>query len=230
MSCDFKNIKIVTFLGAPGAGKGTVASRLKERLGINVVAMGDMLRRQVSAQTDLGLQIKQCIEQGKFVANEVVNPVVQSELSLLAQGTQVILDGYPRTLAQAEYFVGALLDAQSLSQFAILYLDIDHATVEQRLLNRQICASLSCLLVTNSQAKNCSKCGGSVVKRTDDNQEAITRRLKEFYQSCDSLLNFYHQQGCRVLKINMNDLGVEEAYSAVVEQLGHFFNLGDTKL
>ncbi len=178
-------MKAVIF-GAPGSGKGTYASRLQARLGVDVIAMGDIFRDMMKQESVLGRQVKGYVEKGQLVPDDVVNEVLKQRLAKVPSGKGFILDGYPRTLQQA-----TTLDAITKIDVVILLMVPDWIIVE-RLSTRRICRN--CGAVYNIRFLKpkvegiCDKCGGQLYQRPDDTKEVIEQRLKVYEEQTRPIL------------------------------------------
>jgi len=178
--------------GAPGSGKGTYASRLKSRLSVDVIAMGDIFRENLKAGTPLGKKVKSYVEKGLLVPDDIVINVLKQRLNEAPKGKGFILDGYPRTIDQAETLEGiAKIDV------ILLQLVPDWIIIE-RLSSRRICKS--CGAVYNVRFLKpevegvCDKCGGSLYQRSDDTPEVIKRRLQVYQEQTSPLLKHYKEK------------------------------------
>ena len=178
--------------GAPGSGKGTYASRLRSRLGVDVIAMGDIFRENLKADTALGKKVKSYVEKGLLVPDGIVIDVLKQRLSEVPKGKGFILDGYPRTIDQAETLEGiAKVDV-------ILLQMVPDWIIIERLSSRRICKS--CGAVYNVRFLKpkvegvCDKCGGSLYQRSDDTPEVIKRRLQVYQEQTSPLLQHYKEK------------------------------------
>ncbi len=178
--------------GAPGAGKGTYASRLKARLGVDVIAMGDIFRENLKAKSPLGKQVRSYVERGLLVPDDIVNDVLKKRLNKVPKGKGFILDGYPRTVEQTKTLEGiAKIDV-------ILLQMVPDWIIIERLSSRRICKS--CGAVYNIRFLKpkvegiCDKCGGSLYQRSDDTPEVIKRRLQVYQEQTSPLLQHYKEK------------------------------------
>jgi adenylate kinase len=184
-------LKAIIF-GAPGAGKGTYASRLQAKLGVDVIAMGDIFRELIKVDSDLGRKVKGYVEKGALVPDDVVVEVLKDRLSKVPKEKGFILDGYPRTLDQAQK-----LDTVT-SIDVIILLDVPDQIIIERLSSRRICRS--CGEVYNVRFLKpkiegvCDKCGGVLYQRPDDNPEVIRKRLQVYQEQTKPLIEFYKRK------------------------------------
>ena len=181
-------MKAIIF-GAPGAGKGTYSSRLQTKLGVDVIAMGDIFRESVKQNTELGKKVKSYVEKGALVPDSVVIEVLKERLSRVPKGKGFILDGFPRTIEQANTLEGIT------SIDVILQLDVPDEIIIQRLSSRRICRK--CGEVYNIRFLKpkkegvCDKCGGELYQRADDNPEVIKNRLQVYKDQTEPLIAYY---------------------------------------
>jgi len=184
-------LKAIIF-GAPGAGKGTYSSRLQAKLGVDVIAMGDIFRESVKQNTPLGNKVKSYVEKGALVPDDVVVEVLKERLSKVPKGKGFLLDGFPRTIEQANTLEGITkLDV-------ILQLDVPDEIIIERLSSRRICKK--CGEVYNIRFLKpkkegvCDKCGGELYLRADDNPEVIKNRLKVYKDQTEPLIAYYKKK------------------------------------
>ena len=204
-------------LGAPGAGKGTQAELLMQHLGIPSISTGNMLREAMANGSELGMQVKQCMEEGKLVSDDLV-------LSLVAERTAqddckngFILDGVPRTLSQAE-----ALDAKGVRIDHVISIEIDDAVIEGRMTGRRVCTKCGATYhISVNPTKTpgiCDHCGSEVVIRKDDAAETVRNRLKIYHESTEILKSYY--ASCGKLRIVEGNQPTEDAYHDILRVLG----------
>ena len=204
-------------LGAPGAGKGTQAELLMQHLGIPSISTGNMLREAMANGSELGKQVKQCMDEGKLVSDDLV-------LSLVAERTAqddckngFILDGVPRTLSQAE-----ALDAKGVVIDHVISIEIDDAVIEGRMTGRRVCTKCGATYhITVNPPKNpgiCDHCGSEVVIRKDDAAETVRNRLKVYHESTEVLKSYYAKQN--KLRLVEGNQPIEDAYHDILRVLG----------
>jgi len=200
--------------GAPGSGKGTYASRLQSRLGVEVIAMGDIFREILKENTPLGKKVKGFVEKGLLVPDKVVIEVLKQRLTKVQQGKGFILDGYPRTVEQAKALERiARIDV-------IVKLTVPEWIIVERLSTRRICKN--CGEVYNIRYLKpkvdmiCDKCGGPLYQRADDTAEVIKDRIKVYERQTQPLLKHFEEEKvpsvefkCDKLEIPP-EIGVEE--------------------
>lgn len=212
----------LVLVGPPGSGKGTQAKRLVERLQLAYIGTGEILRDAVKRKTDMGVQIAPMMTQGLLVPDPIVNEVVAELFRGKDRPNRFVMDGYPRTLAQAVAF-DALLRQQFLRLDAVVYLAISDDEVVARISGRRCCSNLSCGIcyhvVANPSRKleTCDRCGSPLMLREDDREDTVRRRLAEFHKNADPLLAHYTRQG---LVRNVSALDpVETIYTNIVKAL-----------
>lgn len=179
------------FLGAPGSGKGTQAKRLVENKGSVHVSTGDLLRHAVKTATATGLEAKAYMDRGELVPDAVILRLLQQHLATLPQGASVLLDGFPRTLPQAEaldkVFDGAVETA--------VFFDVPEATLIRRLVGRRVCEKCGTSFhvdhVPPKKDGVCDRCGGKLLQRSDDGESVVRKRLEVFARENVRLLDYY---------------------------------------
>jgi adenylate kinase len=185
-------------MGLPGAGKGTQAERIIEKYGIPHISTGDMFRAAIKEGTDLGLQAKSFMDKGNLVPDEVTIGIVRERLSKEDCNQGFLLDGFPRTVAQAEALETILSDLNKRINF-VINIDVDKDILMGRLTGRRICKSCGSTyhLVFNPPAADdvCDRCGGELYQRADDNEETVQNRLEVNLKQTKPLLDFYETKG-----------------------------------
>ena len=204
----------IIFLGPPGAGKGTHAQKLMGELGIPQISTGDMLRQAMKAETPLGLSAKRYIEAGELVPDEVVIGIVKERLQAPDCRNGYILDGFPRTVKQAE----------ELSKFARIDAALNMALADEvivdRLSGRRVCLKCGATYHVNSLngREDCAACGDRLVQRKDDSPETIQNRLNVYAAQTAPLIDFYEKMG--LLRTVECTGTIEENHQAVRKALG----------
>lgn len=181
----------LVLLGAPGSGKGTQCALIKNKFDIVQVSTGDLFRDNIKNNTPLGLQAKNFMDAGQLVPNEIVQNMLASKLDELGDKS-FMLDGFPRTLAQAE-FLDDYLARNNKPLNTVIFFDVDDEEIITRLSKRLTCKS--CGKIHNQNYSECPSCGGELFKRDDDNEETVKNRLKVFHENNNALLDFYRDKG-----------------------------------
>jgi len=185
----------LVMLGPPGAGKGTQADRLAKAKGIPKVSTGDMLREAVKAETELGLRAKAIMESGQLVSDDVIIGVVRERLAKPDAQRGFILDGFPRTVAQAQ-----ALDTLMVGRPPLVVIDIAVPEDElvQRLTSRLVCEDCGTnaegVPLSASLTTRCLKCGGRLKQRSDDNETVVLERLKVYRRDTQPLVDYYRSR------------------------------------
>ena len=202
------------FLGPPGAGKGTQAVRVCEQLGIPQISTGDILRRAIKNETPTGLAAKSYIDKGQLVPDSVVIDIVRERLVQDDCKNGYLLDGFPRTVAQAEALESfAKIDA-------VVDIDVSDEKLVARLSGRRVC--LSCGGTYHVSQLNgsmtCAKCGNELIQRADDKAETVLSRLTVYHAQTEPLIDFYKQRG--LLKEIDGAQPMDDCYAAILAVLG----------
>ena len=184
----------VIMLGPPGAGKGTQASRIAERHGVPHISTGDMFRANLKQETPLGLEAKRHMDAGELVPDDVTNRMVADRLSWEDAADGWVLDGFPRTLPQAEA-LDEILDERGESIDAVLRFSVDDDEVVQRLSGRRVCRECGEIYHVDfnppAEPGICDACGGELRQRDDDREDVIRARLASYAEDTEPLENFY---------------------------------------
>lgn len=188
----------LVFLGAPGVGKGTQADRIAAEYGVRKISTGDLLRDAVRNQTRLGLEAKAYMDQGKLVPDTVVIGLVRERLNDPSIAKGFILDGFPRTVPQAEA-LGQVLSEKGIALDRVINFKVSRSDVVRRLSGRRSCPKCQATFhVEFAPSKNgdvCDRCGETLVQRSDDKPDAIEMRLKVYEEQTAPLITFYERQG-----------------------------------
>lgn len=189
---------IIIMLGAPGTGKGTVASILSEKINIPQISTGDIFRKHIKEQTELGQLANQYISKGQLVPDEITVKLVQDRLKEEDAKQGAILDGFPRTVKQAEE-LDKMLSEKNKKVNMVINLTTPEEEIIERIINRRVC--VNCKTVYNLKLKPskqegiCDVCGNNLIQREDDNVETIKSRLKTYFEQTSPLINYYEQKG-----------------------------------
>jgi adenylate kinase len=190
-----KAVRVAVFLGAPGSGKGTQAKRLAEAGRCVHLSSGDVLRQAVRAGTDLGRRAKDLMDRGEYVPDALMIELISTELKKLPASQTVVLDGFPRTLAQAEALDR---DASTCVKKAIFF-DVSKDVLVERLTGRRTCEQCGqpyhVTFLPPKTSGRCDRCGGSLKQRSDDTEAVVRKRLEVFGRENDRLLDYYRSQG-----------------------------------
>ncbi|HEY9060287.1 MAG TPA: adenylate kinase [Pseudobacteroides sp.] len=208
-------------LGAPGAGKGTQATKLSQKLSIPHISTGDIFRNNIKNSTELGKKAKEYIDKGMLVPDELTISIVKDRLMQDDCKNGFILDGFPRTIPQAEYLEKALNEMGT---------DIDHVVnvsvadeeIIKRMSGRRVCTNCGATFHTvfNPTKKDgiCDNCNASVIQRDDDKEETVISRLKTYHEQTEPLIGFYSKRGKLLTVIGREE--IEETSKAVIKVLG----------
>lgn len=199
------------FLGPPGAGKGSLAVKVAEDYKIPHISTGDIFRANIKAQTPLGVKVKAIIDSGSLVSDDLTFELVKDRLSQDDCKNGFILDGFPRTIPQAE------LLSSLVPEVAVVNFQIKDEIVIKRLSTRRVCkscgANYNVLTLPPKKEGVCDKCGGEIIQRDDDRQESILHRMDVYREQTEPLVNYYTEKG----KIYNFDASIETS-----ELLGEF--------
>lgn len=181
-------------LGAPGAGKGTQAEILCEKYNIPTVSTGAIIRESINSGSELGNKVKAIIEKGQLVSDDIVIEIIKERLSKDDCKNGFILDGFPRTIAQAE-----ALDTLGVNIDSVVSIEVEDESIIERLSGRRECSSCRATYhVTNNPSTKgdlCDKCGAKLIMRKDDEPETIANRLKVYHAETEVLKSFYDAKG-----------------------------------
>jgi len=204
----------IIFLGPPGAGKGTQAQRICDALNIPQISTGDILRRAMKDGTETGLKAKSFIDAGKLVPDDVIIDIVKERLAMDDCAGGYILDGFPRTVPQAEALdTFAVIDS-------VIELAVDDQVLVDRLSGRRVC--LNCGATYHVSMLNgkttCDKCGEELIQRDDDKAETVLNRLEVYHAQTAPLIGYYEQKG--LLHKVAGDQGIDGTFAAIMKALG----------
>lgn len=206
----------IIMLGPQTSGKGTQAAKLSKKLGIPVLVSGDILREKKSVNGEEGNLIASFIDKGKFVPDELINKIIKEELERNGKFKNgVILDGYPRNLEQAEEM------EKFLKIDKVMFLDVPDSVVSERMTDRRVCEK--CRKVYNLKSKPskqegvCDDCGGGLIQRHDDTEDAIKIRLDIYHQKTKPLVEHYKEQK-KLIHID-GTKGIDEVHEGIMEHI-----------
>jgi adenylate kinase len=188
----------VLFLGPPGAGKGTQARDLAQEWSVPQIATGDMLREAMAADTPLGREARQYYDRGALVPDDVIVGMIADRLVQPDAKRGFILDGFPRTIGQAEA-LARLLDSLGQPLDRVLFFDVSEAELLRRLTGRRVCRSCGAtyhvVSAPSRRADVCDRCGGELYQRADDSEPTVRNRLNVYTTQTAPLLEYYRQRG-----------------------------------
>ena len=219
--------KIVIFIGPPGAGKGSLSNLCVEQLKWVQLSTGNLCRKHIAEKTSIGLQIDTAIKAGELVSDQLIVAMVDSWL--LDQQSHTILDGYPRTVSQAQALKNLVSSKLPSTDLAIVKLAISNEKIVARLSARMICSDKECQAVYSTirgsllephNVTECNKCTGALMRRSDDEPTAIQERLKTYYKHEKDLLDYYMNAG-----LSVKNLQVEKPLKDVFNELKQILGL-----
>jgi len=204
---------ILVFLGPPGAGKGTQAKLLSQRMGFLHLSTGDLLREAVKNQTPLGKKAKEYMDRGELVPDELIVQLIEETMP---KDGNVILDGFPRTVNQALALEEMLRDkGEKISK--VLFFDVPDEVIIDRLSGRRVCSKCGAVYHVKYNPPKvegvCDLCGGPLVQRDDDKEEVVRKRLEVYRKQTEPLIEFYQERGI-IYKLDAGK-GVEELFEEV---------------
>ena len=217
---------VLIMLGAPGTGKGTVANILQDKLNILQVSTGDIFRKHIKEQTELGKLAEKYISKGQLVPDDVTIDLVKDRLQKDDVKNGIILDGFPRTVVQAEA-LDKILEEQQRKVDMVINLTTPKEEIIERIINRRICSNPECKTIYNLILNPpkidgvCDKCGSELVQRKDDNKQTVEARLESYFEITSPLVDYYTKKGnilTELVSKEINRLGKDVAED-VVEKL-----------
>jgi len=204
-------------LGAPGAGKGTQAELLTEKLGISAISTGNMLREAMKNGTELGKQVKQYMDEGSLVPDDVILSIIEERVARPDCKNGFILDGVPRTLAQAE-----AMEARGIKIDHVVSLEVDDQVIVERMSGRRVCtkcgASYHIVYNPTKTEGICDQCGDPVAIRKDDEPATVLHRLEVYHASTEVLKEFYQKRG--LLRLVEGNQPISDAFQDILKAIG----------
>jgi adenylate kinase len=215
-------------LGAPGTGKGTVANILKENICVPQVSTGDIFRKNIQEGTELGKLAESYMSVGKLVPDDITINLVKERLQADDVKDGIILDGFPRTVKQAEE-LDRMLEEQGKKIDMVINLTTPREEIFERLVNRRVCSNPNCKTIYNivlnppKQEGICDKCGSKIIQRDDDKKETLEARLEDYEKTTKPLVDYYEQKGIlhtELVSKSINRLGKDVAEEIIKEIKG----------
>ena len=205
------------FLGAPGAGKGTQAEIVCKTLGIVAISTGNILREAMQNETELGAKAKEYVNSGNLVPDDIIIGIIKDRLAEQDCAAGFILDGVPRTIAQAE-----AIEQMGIAIDKVIDIEVPDEEILRRLAGRRVCPACGAAYHVDSippQAEGiCDKCGEKLIIRKDDNPETVKDRLKIYHEQTQPLIAFYKERG--TLAVIENQDGLESTTAAILVAVG----------
>ena len=214
---------IIIMLGAPGTGKGTVAGILQEKKGFKQISTGDIFRKNIKEQTELGKIADSYISKGNLVPDDITVELVKSVLDNEDIEKGIILDGFPRTINQAEE-LDKYLKSKDNKVDLVVNLVTPKEEIIERIVNRRVCSNQECKTVYNLVLNPpkvpdiCDKCGSKLIQRDDDNEETVKARFENYTKQTSSLIEYYDKKGIlfnAVVSKEINKLGADVARDVI---------------
>jgi adenylate kinase len=205
----------IVLFGIQGSGKGTLGKAVAQKYGLEIFETGGELRKLSAEDSELGRKVKSIVEAGHLVPNQVVMDIIENFMKKLPVGKNVLFDGIPRKMEQAETF-DALMEKYNRDVLCIL-VEVPEDVVMKRLMKRRICENCKSVYPAGYTKETCEKCGGKLVMRTDDNPESIKTRIKAYYDETMPVINHYKEMD-RMLAMN-GDLSIPDAEKEIFKLL-----------
>lgn len=210
---------ILIMLGAPGTGKGTVAAKLSEKLNIPQVSTGDIFRKAIAEKTAVGIEAEKYISKGMLVPDEVTIKIVEERLEDADVQNGLILDGFPRTIEQAQV-LDLMLEKKNKNITLAINLETPEEEIIDRIVCRRVCSNQECKTVYNTKLNPpkvdgiCDKCGKELIQRKDDNEETVRNRLVAYYKQSAPIVDYYKNKNLLYsseVSIKINKMAVDVA-------------------
>lgn len=215
---------IIIMLGAPGTGKGTVGNLLAEKLGIPHISSGEIFRSYINSDDEIGKEVKSYVSEGKLVPDELTIRILEKRLQESDTKKGCILDGYPRTVVQAQS-LDALLKKQNRSVKVAVNLSLSDDEIVDRITKRRSCPNVDCREIYNLDFRKpkvenvCDKCGSTLIIREDDNEATVRKRLENYHNISENLIEFYqHKDILYTVKLNNESNKVSSDIAKEIEE------------
>jgi adenylate kinase len=211
----------IIMLGAPGAGKGTQAKMIAEKYSIPHISTGDIFRANIKNQTELGMEAKKYMDEGKLVPDELTVKILLDRVAKEDCANGYVLDGFPRTIPQAEVLTDALAKLNDAVDFAI-DVDVPDENIVRRMSGRRACvtcgATYHIVHVPPKTENICDKCGSELILRDDDKPETVLNRLKVYHDQTQPLIEYYTEKG--ILRTVDGTKDMKDVFEDIVKILG----------
>lgn len=214
----------IVMLGKPGSGKGTVGKMLSEQLGIVHISSGELFRSYIKKAAEIGKKIDSYVSKGNLVPDDLAIELVEKRLSELDCKKGAILDGFPRTVVQAEA-LDKFLKSQGCKIDIAVELELSDQDIIDRIVKRRVCSNVDCREVYNLEFKKskqegiCDKCGSNLVQRDDDKIETVEQRLKTYHETSAKLVDYYKEQDLLyAVKLNLHSGKTSEDVAKEVKE------------
>lgn len=208
-------------LGPPGAGKGTQAEGIVKKYGIPHISTGDIFRKNIKEGTELGLKAKEYMDKGLLVPDELVVAIVEDRLQQDDCKNGFLLDGFPRTVVQAEALDKAL-EKMNIALDKVINVNVDKEILVGRAVGRRICKECGATyhITFNPPSKEdaCDKCGGTLYQRADDNEETVSKRIEVYLKETQPLIDYYSQKN--ILATINGEQNINKVFADIVAALG----------
>jgi adenylate kinase len=205
----------IVLFGIQGSGKGTLGKAVAEKYGLTVFETGGELRKLAQEDSELGHKVKNIVEAGHLVPNEVVMDIIANFMTKLPEGSSVLFDGIPRKMVQAESF--DTLMKKSGRAFLGILVEVPQDVVMKRLMSRKICKNCKSVYPASYTKKNCEKCKGELITRSDDNPESIKNRIQAYYDETMPVIEHYKKEK-KIVTMNGNQ-SMEDAQKEIFKLL-----------
>lgn len=209
----------IVLLGAPGAGKGTQATVLSEKLNIPTISTGDIIRNALKSGSDIGKKAKSFVDAGKLVPDEIVVGIIEDRVQKDDCQNGYILDGFPRTISQAE-----ALDKMNINIDKVIDINVSDELIYKRMSGRRVCKECGATYNVNTKERMpktenvCDKCKGTLIQRSDDNENTVKERLKVYYSQTEPLVNYYKDKNLLVT-IDAEKKSIEEITEEILKEI-----------
>ena len=211
----------IIMLGAPGAGKGTQAKMIAEKYGVPHISTGDIFRANIKNQTELGMEAKKYMDEGKLVPDELTVKILLDRVAKEDCANGYVLDGFPRTIPQAEVLTDALEKLNDAVDYAI-DVDVPDENIVKRMSGRRACvncgATYHIVHIPPKTENICDKCGSELILRDDDKPETVLNRLKVYHDQTQPLIDYYTKKG--ILRTVDGTKDMKDVFEDIVKILG----------